>query len=476
MTDNTRFYGIGKGSAQVLDTSGVLNQYQNLLAKQQLQRQQEIKQLTDAQAQLKPEGLRNDADRKDFFNQVTDWRTKSITAQQERDPYKKSLLKSQADQAYLKAQLLADQSKKAAQQELAFSTQLLNPAIRDRYGDDAVQRVIKNRELGINDPNHIKDFNTLEQQADHTKFLKATQDADKQLLNKAKYEQQLVKNKIGTSIQNYRAVPDEVRVETYKNIAKADRNFKKSLMDLYPDVFANPDLNYDQQIDEAARRVVKTSGALTEFNAPQQKVDPQPDRFYEHYNYALAHPKGGGGSDNPAPMPTNIVLPFKEGEAKVNVSGYVPLSLPKRNFAGSAAYDLTSGQKVQALASSGEYSIVGVGNFPFTKNGTLATPENQAKNPKVISEKPMVQVQSTNKYGRTTDYLIEYDKLPANVKSSKAIQEALKNFVPASGKPATNATPKNITYKGKTYTQSAIDAAAKASGMSVNEYLKALGQ
>lgn len=492
-TNNASLFGIGRGSAQVLDTNGLLGQYQNMLAKQEQKRQYELKQLTDAQAQLKPEGLRNDADRKDFFNQVDKWRNQAISATQERDPYKKSLLQSQAQQAYMQAQALADQSKKAAVMENAFSTQLLNPAIRDRYNDDVVDRVLKNRELGVNDPTHIKDFNSLEQQADHNKFLKANEEADKVLIDKAKFDQQLIKNKIGTSIQYFRKVPDDVRVETYKNIAKVDRNYKKSLMDIYPDIFANPEMSYDQKIDEAVKRVVKTTGALTEYKTPQQKVDPQPDRFYEHYNYALAHPKGDQSAVI-AGTPSNVTLPYNEGKAHVNASGYVPLSIPNKNFGGSAAYDLSSGKPVAQLQSSGDYSVVGVGNFPFikkgNKKGAIAQPNFAENNPNAIQDKPMVHVQSTDKYG-TTDYLISYDKLPANIKNSKSIREALVNFVPASAqqpqsvmgkakelikKAVSPKAPEKITYQGKTYGKDDIEQAAKASGMSVSEYLKELGQ
>ena len=145
-------------------------------------------------------------------------------------------------------------------------------------------------------------------------------------------------------------------------------------------------------------------------------------------------------------QPRNVNLPYNEGKANVNVKDFVGLSIPAKNFAGSPAYNMKTGERIPALASSNDYEVVGVGNFPFISdnvrdnngknlNGTLAQPDYEAKAGNgIISDKPMVHVQQRKNLGGVTvtnDYLVPYDRLPENVRNSKSVKQALSGFKPS---------------------------------------------
>lgn len=298
MTNNAALYGENKGAAQIIDTTSAgQQQFGQLLARQQAQRQLELKQLTDQQAQLKPDGLRNDADRQDFFNQVNDWRNKSISAINERDPYKKSLAQSQAQQAYMQAQSTVAQSKKAAEQESQFSNQLLNPTVRDRYAPDVVNSFLKNKQLGINNAGYVKDPNQWEQVADHEATLKQLDAIEKNRLNQTPFgtpvlSNQKVGNRNATFITNSRTVDPNVMASDIFAHAKVDQNLRKTFQDLYPQIYADQSQTSDQHLQNAIQQYQKDRGPVAEFKAPVEKVDraPQfPVRFSALEEYNMAH-------------------------------------------------------------------------------------------------------------------------------------------------------------------------------------------
>ena len=149
--------------------------------------------------------------------------------------------------------------------------------------------------------------------------------------------------------------------------------------------------------------------------------------------------------DSSAPTkPVSISIPFADG-ANFTSDEYIPISIPKKNFAGSAYIDMKTGKpSAGKLSSSNDYEIVGVTNAPIIKKGSraqdgvegsLAQPNFEKKNPDLIEYKPMIHVQlPTGMANLKNDYLIPYDRMPENVKNSKAIKAALSNFKPAEGK------------------------------------------
>ena len=102
--------GMGRGAAQVYDTSAPINMYAKLMQQQQLKRAAETKALTDEFGKLTPEGIRQQ-DIPIFVEQVGKWKNASIEANNERDPVKKAIKTQEAEQEKLKSYALKDYSK-----------------------------------------------------------------------------------------------------------------------------------------------------------------------------------------------------------------------------------------------------------------------------------------------------------------------------------------------------------------------------
>lgn len=158
--------------------------------------------------------------------------------------------------------------------------------------------------------------------------------------------------------------------------------------------------------------------------------------------------KGDGSGSAGVGDLISVNLPFADGKGNVQLDEYVPLSIPGKNFAGSTSIDLTTGKPLnEALPSSGKYEVVGITNAPFITGrrgnaleGAIAQPNFARSNPDKIARKPVIHVRLSED-GVSNDYFIPYDRLPANVKSSKSIAQALKSFKPAT----TSSTPKTTT-------------------------------
>lgn len=255
--NNAQFYGTGKGAAQVIDTtSGAQQQFGQILAKQQAQRQLELKQLTDQQAQLKPDGLRNDADRQDFFNQVNDWRNKSIAAINERDPYKKSLAQSQAQQAYMQAQQTVSKSKEQGLRDNAFNQFAMNNATRHQLTDDAVQKGLANVNVGVNNPKIINDYSTLQRAPDYDAFDKKVKELHTGAMNNS-VEQDVLGKPVtvaGNTMVPWSKVKNvdaQTLAHQYMNEATFKPEFAVALEARYPDLYANAKTDDDFHVAHA---------------------------------------------------------------------------------------------------------------------------------------------------------------------------------------------------------------------------------
>ncbi len=204
----------------------------------------------------------------------------------------------------------------------------------------------------------------------------------------------------------------------------------------------------------------------------------KPDNFYAHLAARLAGGDGGGAVGTPR----DLTIPYKDGTATIVAKGYVPINSATLNLAGSPAYDLTNGAKDAQTLSSGDHQLVGVTNVPFiTGNyssagkplkGTIAQPKFVGEHPKDIEYRPMLHVQTKDvESGQVEDKLVPYDRLPKNL--PKATLKALSGFKPYTQ--PHGAQPSHYNIGGKTYKPESVQKAAQASGMTVDEYLKALG-
>jgi hypothetical protein len=163
----------------------------------------------------------------------------------------------------------------------------------------------------------------------------------------------------------------------------------------------------------------------------------------------LKEPKSGGG-ENIFSQPIELNIPFAQetkAPGSLNVKDYVKLPLSKQNFAGSGYIELATGKPSSTvLESSNDYEVVGVGNFPFIKKGSVTDKSLEGalsqktfaeKNPNAIELKPMVHVQRNTAKGQKEDLLIPYDRLPPSSK----VKKGLTNFTPASGSKPTPGVP-----------------------------------
>lgn len=444
--------GINEGDATVWNPQPAIQQFTNLLAQRQAKQQQEQAEIAKELASVRPDGLRNDADREAFFKQYQDIKNQGIAAQYERDPMKKAMAKAQVRQGMLNLQDYVNRSKQAGQRDNAFLTTASNPETRHKLTDDSVTKGIANTKLALTDPNYQSDYTFLQRQVDHNKINDEFQKLNDYNLKQTQWSDPIQSqgvdrqgNKTGVVVYNQRQLTPDQILANQAHLYDVNDDVKESLEQRYGNIQGSTPaetkmMRIRQNAIDRGDLKLGANGELQsnliEKSKPTFKPDREPDRFYEHYNYEHRN-------DNTSPVaPQNINLPYNGGKANVNVQNYVPLSLPSKNFAGQAAYDLSNGRQIPSLESSDAYSVVGVGNFPFIKkgygklDGTIAQPSFENRNPNDISQRPMVHVQKKLPNGEgVEDYLVDYNKLPENIKNSKPVKQALAKF-----KPSENAT------------------------------------
>lgn len=342
---NIGLYGLNRGGAQVIDTtSGAQQQFSNLLSRQQQQRQLELKQLTDQQAQLKPGALRNQDELGDFLKYQNNWRQQSINAINEKDPYKKSMAQSQADMAYQQAQNFVARSKQAQQDEQGVYTNLSDPTKRYNYAPGAVDQFSANRQLSVDNPKFVKNIGTTLQAApDYDYFTKTTKGINDKLISSAQQSYQWDKPVLDptgkklqpwTLGQNIDPNAENGLAHQISNQATADPKYLAALHARNPDIFANvktPD-DLHMAINLAATKEAQQGELYRKVGHGIEKPN-QPDRFYEHYDYELAHPKPGVAVANqPTPAQT-LITDMQKG---VPGTGEKLLSLAPKGQYGNA--------------------------------------------------------------------------------------------------------------------------------------------
>lgn len=225
-------------------------------------------------------------------------------------------------------------------------------------------------------------------------------------------------------------------------------------------------LKYKNIVDTQANQIgvtpqellLQKAQGLAQLNKPKVTVDR-----YRDVIPAVAKASGSGSSSANEGDVMSINIPYNDGKANVGFDEYVPLSIPSKNFAGSQSIDLSTGKPTgEALPSSSNYQIVGVGNAPVIKGvkgnklqGAISQPNFARQYPDRVTYKPIIHVK-LDEDGASNDYFIPYDRLPVNIKNSKSIASALKKFKPAT---TSNTAPSNktsTTPKTKTSTKKTI--------------------
>lgn len=335
MADNSKFYSIGQGNAQVLPQSNSgIQLLQQLVQRRQLEKQKEDA-LAQAQLQKLDYNKTREADQDKFIN---DYRNIQGTYSQLRtttDPIQRMRLTNALQGQQKDFMHNVNLSQQAMENEKFLGQFGITHAndVKDDYNKQfhnltnvSVFDPKYQQQVGyFNDPTAPKyDFNKFEK----GELLPGSQ------TRVADFGKN-VKQRIG----NYSGIAQVEGTDLNKDMLKAnitkkalgDKNFTKALLQQFPgsditgavDQYANS--VYDTNKDNFGRKLKHIGG----------QFDERPDKFYEHYNYALAHPKAGASATQMSPAQI-LVTGMKEGQPG---TGEKLLSLvPKGQYGGYKPY------------------------------------------------------------------------------------------------------------------------------------------
>ncbi len=231
--------GMGRGAAQVYDTSGPVNMYARLMYQQQLRRAAETKALTDEFGKLTPEGIRPQ-DVEIFVEQVGKWKNASIEANNERDPVKKAIKTQEAEQEKIKSYVLKDFSKSEKKKNSDFASSMLIPSNRDNYLDEAIDIFRESDKYNVNDPRYkIRDLTTLQQQIDGSTTMAEIAKINKVLLDAAQPTRVERKgnegNRVGTFVSNNKQIPSQIQIDAMSLAFRVNPKLRAGLRQYYPE-------------------------------------------------------------------------------------------------------------------------------------------------------------------------------------------------------------------------------------------------
>jgi|688.fasta_scaffold81371_5 hypothetical protein len=264
--------GLGRGAAQVYDTSSPVNMYARLMQQQQLKRAAETKALTDELGKVTPEGIRQ-PDVKGFIDQYGKWRDKSIEANAERNPTRKAILSQEAEREKLATLMYKDDSKNELRNEQDRNKMLLDPNVRDRYDDSVIERVLKSSSLAKDDPNYVRNMNQFQIRPDLSKLTKDLDDLDKNLLQSSQWSAPITEkakqgNIEGVYVYNTRAVDPKAQATAYASLFDLDRKFQAGLREMFPDLADLPKEQLKAQaIPLLVQQRVRTESSKPDFQA-----------------------------------------------------------------------------------------------------------------------------------------------------------------------------------------------------------------
>jgi hypothetical protein len=287
--------GMGRGAAQVYDTSGPVNMYARLMQQQQLRRAAETKALTDELGKVTPEGIRQ-PDVKGFIDQYGKWRDKSIEANAERNPTRKAILSQEAEREKLATLMYKDDSKNELINERKRKEFFMNPENRNRYSKEVLGKVINSGNLAKDDKDYVRDINQFEIKPDLSKIKKLLDDTDDNLL---KYTQPTLVQEQGERLglkglyeYNQKTLTPTQQATAYSVLFDTDEGeFKAFLRGLSPD-FVNLT---EKELKEAAIPILVQERPKSTYS-DKKFVEPEKGMTeYQRRRLALAEAEGGGG-------------------------------------------------------------------------------------------------------------------------------------------------------------------------------------
>jgi hypothetical protein len=239
--------GMGRGAAQVYDTSGPVNMYAKLMQQQQLKRAAEQKLLTDELSKVSSEGIR-EADIPEFtqkYQEVKDFFGLKEGIRDRREKIKYDL---EFNKKIQELKQITGDSKNIAKNEQGFTNILLNPAARERYTEDAVTKFQNSKKLSRKDPNFIRDYTVFEHQVDVSNTMKELADINKRILapiqSVTEQEAARVGNVDGTFLRKVKRVPVEEQALAFGMAMDVNPKLKAGILKLIPKNEGESDLEY----------------------------------------------------------------------------------------------------------------------------------------------------------------------------------------------------------------------------------------
>jgi len=230
--------GMGRGAAQVYDTSGPVNMYARLMYQQQLRRAAETKALTDEFGKLTPEGIRQQ-DIPIFVEQVGKWKSASIEANNERDPVKKAIKTQEAEQEKLKSYALKDYSKSEGKKRSDFASSMLIPNNRDNFTPEAIDIFRETDKYSVNDSRYLSDLTTLQQQIDGSTTMAEIAKINKVLLDASQPKRVERRgnegNRVGTFVSNIKEISPQEQISAMSLAFRISPKLRAGLRQYYPE-------------------------------------------------------------------------------------------------------------------------------------------------------------------------------------------------------------------------------------------------
>lgn len=456
------------GEAAVWNPLIPVQQFNSLVMQKKARTQAENDALAAELSKVKSDGLRNDADRQEFFKRYENIKNTAISTRGERDPLKKAMAKAQIKDELLRLQDYANRSKEQGAKEADWAkAYMANPVA---WGDNSLKAYQQSAQSPLDAPTLVKDFTTLQRQPDVDKINK-----DLSGLIAGNLKQQVWKtnrsigkkgNMAGTYETDMREVNPEDIYKGAVNYYDLHPDFQRQLQTQYADLYAQNDpkqakaLAIKDYIDQGIQS--GAFGASKEYGKEEFTPDKVPDNWKEKYDYRRANPIRSGGDSGVIPdAPQDLDIPYKEGAGSVRTKGYVRVNSAPLNLAGSPSYNLTTGEVEPKTLSSGDYQLVGVTNVPFIKTnvveklkngkkgknlkGAIANGDFATQRPNDVEYRPMLHVQIKDMNGFVEDKFVPYDRIPKNV--TKATREAIAGFKPYNQQTTPAGTPLNNKNK-----------------------------
>ena len=229
--------GMGRGAAQVYDTSAPINMYAKLMQQQQLRRAAEQKLLTDELSKVSSDGIR-EADIPEFTQKYQEVKDFFGLKEGIKDRREKLNYELEFNKKIQELKQIAGDSKNIAKNEQGFTNVLLNPSARERYTEDAVTKFQNSKKLSRKHPNFIRDYTVFEHQVDVSNTMKELADINKRILEPIKsvteQEATRVGNVDGTFIRKVKRVPVEEQALAFGMAMDVNPKLKAGIFKLIP--------------------------------------------------------------------------------------------------------------------------------------------------------------------------------------------------------------------------------------------------